>query len=133
MLVLIVVNGNLLRRHATNTVVRRIQDRGQDLRKVTLRSHGRHALVTGYRYARSVSEVWSALTRKADGDTLTPDPNRIEHALLNRSPKRPTARLSRADAGSTTSVLSSSSDRSLRADRGMEVERADAEVVHHPE
>jgi hypothetical protein len=31
---------------------------------------------------------------------ITPDPNRIDHALLNRFPKRPTARLSRADAGS---------------------------------
>ncbi len=124
MLALIDVNGNL---------VRRIHDRGQNLPKVTLTSHGRHTLVTGYRYARSVSEVWSALTRKADGDTLTPDPNRIEHALLNRFPKRPTARLSRADAGSKTSVLSSNSDRRLRAERRMEVERADAEVVHRPE
>jgi len=49
MLVLIVVNGNLLRRHATRTVVRLIHDRGQYLRKVTPKSRRRHRHVTGHR------------------------------------------------------------------------------------
>ncbi len=49
MLLLIVVNGTVLLGHAANTVVRRIQDCGQDLRKVTPKSRRRHRHVTGHR------------------------------------------------------------------------------------
>ncbi len=53
MLLLIVVNRSLLRRHATNAVVRRIRDRGQNLlksySKVTPKAHARHGASLGWK------------------------------------------------------------------------------------
>jgi len=63
MLVLIVVNGNLLRRHATSTVVRLIHDRGQYLRKVTPKSRRSHRHVTGTSRGIARLEVYLRFSR----------------------------------------------------------------------